>query len=311
MTPVTRFRSTAAISAAAIALLIAACGGSSTATPAATTTASAPVQAADGSAAAASDASASASTNSDTPSSTGPRPAPIVYRPPGLSRSGAVPLVVALHASGGTPALFEARTGWDQVANKHGFVVAYLGSAAPAWKDSSNVNYIGSMIRRIKRSQHIDPRRVFVTGFSAGGYISFEVACRLSGLVAAVAPVSGIMVPQTCKPPHPVSMLSIFGTKDIIPLNGTARFPSVYAVAAHWRKLDSCGSSRASRVQQVGPTREQLWSPCASGAAVGLDIINGGRHIYPGAPQAAPGSPDASFHASPAIWAFFAAHPAG
>lgn len=262
MTSVTRLRCTAAISATAIALLLAACGASSTPTTAPATTTSAPVQPADSSALPASDLSASASTTSDTsPTPGGPRPAPIVYRPPGLSRSRTVPLVVALHASGGTPALFEARTGWDQVANKHGFVVAYLGSAAPAWKNPSNVNYIGSMIRRIKRSQHIDPRRVFVTGFSAGGYISFEVACRLSGLVAAIAPVSGVMAPQTCNPPHPVSMLSIFGTKDIIPLSGTALFPSVYSVASHWRQLDSCASSRPSRVKQVGPIRERGAAP--------------------------------------------------
>src|ERR1700757_5211584 len=47
--------------------------------------------------------------------STGPGPAPIVYRPPGLSRARAVPLVIALHATGGTPATFRLTTGLDAV----------------------------------------------------------------------------------------------------------------------------------------------------------------------------------------------------
>jgi polyhydroxybutyrate depolymerase len=249
-----------------------------------------------------------------TPSDGGPgsgaRPAPIIYRPANLSPSKPAALVVALHASGGTPALFQAKSQWNRVADAHGFVVAYLGSAAPAWKDPSNVAYISAEIDRIKAIENIDPRRVYVTGFSAGAYISYFVGCELSDKVAAIAPVSDSMAPQSCHLARPLSELLIMGTNDIVPLQGNARFPSVSAVEARWRGLDHCPAGPI-RSSHVGPVAQQTWGPCADGSAVALYIINGGRHVYPGSAGLAPSDPDAQFNASDAVWSFFAAHVAG
>lgn len=219
-----------------------------------------------------------------------------------------MPLVIALHPSGSTPARFEAVSGWDRVADRHGFVVAYLGSAAPAWKSPSQVAYIDNEIRRLTRERDIDPQRVYVTGFSAGAYISYFVACRLSARVAAIAAVSGAMAPQRCEPSRPVSELTIFGSHDIIPLTGTGRFPAATKVAALWRALDHC-PERRPRTSLAGPVTEQTWGPCGDGAAVALYVVHGGRHAYPGSPKLAPSEPDAQLDASAAIWAFFAAHP--
>jgi polyhydroxybutyrate depolymerase len=244
----------------------------------------------------------------DAPVTPGVRPAPIIYRPAALSRAKKVPLVVALHASGGTPALFETNSGWNAFADKYGFVVAYLGSAAPAWKDHSNVAYISSMIDRIKRSQAIDPSRVYVTGFSAGAYISYYVGCELSTKVAAIAPVSGAMHSQPCHLARPVSELTIMGTEDKLPLQGNARFPGVAAVTARWRRLDHCPQERA-RTVRIGPAVQETWGPCAQGSAVGLYIISGGHHVYPGEPGLGPQyQADARYRATAAVWAFFAAH---
>ena len=59
--------------------------------------------------------------------------------------------------------------------------------------------------------------RVYVTGFSNGGYLSFELACKLSSEVAAFASVAGHMFIDTyndCSPTHPTPFLSINGTED-------------------------------------------------------------------------------------------------
>jgi polyhydroxybutyrate depolymerase len=242
--------------------------------------------------------------------STGIRPAPIIYRPPGLSRAKPVALVIALHASGGTPASFEAKSQWDTVANRRGFVVAYLGSAAPAWKDPSNVSYISSMIDQIKASQNIDPRRVYVTGFSAGAYISFFVGCELSNKVAAIAPISDGMLPQPCHLVRPLSELLIIGTSDILPLSGNAIFPPVASMEARWRGLDNC-PAESPRTSHVGPVQQQIWGSCADHSAVALYIINGGQHVYPGSAGLPASNPDAQYNATNAVWAFFAAHTAG
>jgi polyhydroxybutyrate depolymerase len=240
----------------------------------------------------------------------GPRPAPVIHFPPGWSHARRAPLVIALHASGGTPAGFEAKSGWDQVANQHGFVVAYLGSAAPAWKDPSNVAYIGSEIDRLESGYNIDPRRVYVTGFSAGAYGTYFAGCGLSSKVAAIAPVSGVMAPQSCHLSRPVAELTIFGTRDLIPLTGNSLFPAPASVTALWRSLDGC-PAQAAKKSQAGPVLQRRWGSCADGTAVGFYIINGGHHVYPGWAGLPSNDPDAQFKASQAIWAFFAAHQAG
>jgi polyhydroxybutyrate depolymerase len=234
------------------------------------------------------------------------RPAPIVHVPSSWRPTRSVPLVVALHPSGSSPAGFESASGWDRVADRHGFVVAYLGSAAPAWKQTSNVAYIASEIRQLTRRYNIDRARVYVTGFSAGAYISYFTGCRLSSIVTAIAAVSGAMAPQRCKLARPVSELTIFGTRDIIPLAGTRRFPGAAEVAARWRMLDHC--HHAPKVSIAGPVRERTWSRCARNAAVALYILQGGRHVYPGSPKLPTSQPDSQFQASEAIWRFFAAH---
>src|SRR2546422_987951 len=61
-------------------------------------------------AAGATSATATIAGNGQAPRS-GPRPAPVVYRPANLSLAQPVALVVALHGSGGRPAAFEAATG--------------------------------------------------------------------------------------------------------------------------------------------------------------------------------------------------------
>jgi polyhydroxybutyrate depolymerase len=247
-------------------------------------------------------------TSLGTPASAQGRPAPIVHLPPHWSASRRVPLVIALHPSGGDPARFELTSGWDRVADEHNLIVAYLGSASPAWKDPANVAYIGAQIRRLTARYGVDPRRVYVTGFSAGAYITYFVGCRLSATVGAIAAVSGAMAPQRCKPPQPVSELTIIGTRDILPLTGTSRFPSPAAVASRWRGIDRCPAT-APRVSIVSPVTERTWAPCAHGTAVGFYLIGGGHHAYPGSPALPSRDPDARYGASEAVWAFFAAHP--
>ncbi len=223
-------------------------------------------------------------------------------------------MVLALHASGGDPASFESVSGLDAVANQHGFVVAYLGSlepASPAWTlvdMKANLAYISAETKRLIASENIDPRRVYVTGFSAGATMAFFVGCELSSQVDGIAPVSGAMrVSDPCQLSHPVSELLVIGTDDAIPFNGTARLLSAAAVTAKWRAMDGCARESSSAAQ--GPVAEQTSNRCRGASGVGLYVIPGGTHQWPGAKGEA--GPDAGFDAAQAVWSFFAAHPGG
>jgi polyhydroxybutyrate depolymerase len=240
--------------------------------------------------------------------------APIVFVPSQLP-AGKVPLVIALHGSGATPLDMEATTGFNQLASANGFIVAYLGSRSPNdnWILPSDTTYVGAEIDRLEATVPVDPTRVYVTGFSAGGYESYRVGCLLSDKVAAVAPDAVSMnrkLYDACKPVRPVSALITIGSADAEHYGGHSRLPSAPAAAARWRALDGCSASAPNTSQAPGPTVQQRWSNCADGSAVGLDVVQGGTHMWPG-PRLGAATPDGRYEASAAIWAFFAGHRAG
>jgi polyhydroxybutyrate depolymerase len=273
-----------------------ACGTSSTNSAAATTGASG-------------DQPTSSST---TPTPVGAFPTPVIHRGAGLAAPGQsqpVPLVIALHGGGGaTPALFENATRLDPVADSQGFVVAYLSSPLPLWKAPADITYIGSMITQLTASENIDPQRVYVVGFSLGGYATFRSACQLSSQVAAVAIVSSAMAPLWRKPcpiSRPVSELSIVGSNDFFPVQPTSSSPiSADQTASMWRQLDGCSSP--SQTSQVGPTAQTTWSQCNEGTTVGEYVLAGGLHRWPGSPGSV--GPDAQYAAAPALWSFLSQH---
>lgn len=236
---------------------------------------------------------------------------PILYVPPSLPK-GKVPLVIALHGSGGTPLGMESLTQFDRLARAHGFIVAYLASSSPGdnWILPSETALIGSTIDRLEATQPVDPTRVYVTGFSSGGYESYRSGCLLSDKVAAIAPVGVSMngaLYRSCKPSRPVSTLIIVGSADIGHYGGHGRLPSAPAAATRWRALDHCPSTPPTSTTAPGPTNRQTWTGCANGSAVGLDVVVGGSHVWPG-PRLGSSNPDGRYDASAAIWAFFAAH---
>lgn len=247
----------------------------------------------------------------ETGAALGNRAAPVIYRPPNLSLTKPVPLLVALHPSGGSPALFRSITGLDAVADRYGFVVAYLGSlepASPAWRlvdMSSNLAYVSAEIKSLTVSENIDRKRVYVTGFSAGASMTYFIGCRLSSQVDGIASVSGAMrFVDPCHLSHPISELEIIGTNDAIPIGGSARLLSDAQVAARWRRLDGCGLHSSAAV--AGPVTAVTWNRCKDASGVALYVIEDGTHEWPG-PRAS--GTDHQFPAVQAVWAFFAAHP--
>jgi polyhydroxybutyrate depolymerase len=282
----------ACVAAIAIAIAIAGCGTSTGASGA------------DGTA---STADGTASTATTTPAAG--RLAPIIYRPAGLSMSQKGPLLIALHGSFGDPRRMEGLTHFEKVASQHGFVVAYLASSdlSHPWAPATDLGYISSMIDQITASQNIDPTRVYVTGFSAGGAETWRAGCELSSKVAAIAVVSDAMSVKTlaaCSLSKPVSELLIIGDKDTELFAGIpGKLPSAAQTTTNWRRLDGC-TSQPPRSVPVAVVTQETWSSCTNGSSVGLYVIHGADHVWPpyglGAPQNYPTSEE--------VWAFLSAH---
>jgi polyhydroxybutyrate depolymerase len=251
-----------------------------------------------------------------------------VYRP--TSEIAAPGLVIVLHGSFGDGFQIESDTGFDAQAARLGWIAAYPDGVADGWDafgstdkwgkhpGADDVAFISAQIEHFEATDKVDPSRVYVTGMSRGGMMTYRLGCELSDRIAAIAPVSGNMATASgsadvpCVLSRPVSVLAIHGTADgTIPINGgkvDITFSPMADVIARWRSLDGCAAQSTTTLD--GPSTTTTWA-CAAGSTVSTRIVTGGYHQWPwvsGALASAGGSPD-SFDASRLIADFFVAHP--
>jgi polyhydroxybutyrate depolymerase len=210
-----------------------------------------------------------------------------VYRPAGLSKTSAVPLVVVAASSISSA---ESTTQLDAAADRGGFVVAYA-QVQKSYNDVVHQNgetasnpypdmlFLGSVIDKVTASENIDRGHVFMTGVSLGGTLSYRAGCVLAGKLTGIAPVEAVVVNPKCRPSRPVSVFAVNGTADSsAPYNGAPGYLSVAKEIALWRGFDSCASTVKETVR--GAVTTDRWNNCAKGAAVQLATVKGGDHAW-------------------------------
>jgi polyhydroxybutyrate depolymerase len=244
-----------------------------------------------------------------------------VYRPAGLA--SAAPLVVMLHGVSGSGEQAENSYGWDPLADSAKFVVAYPDGVGRAWNghgccgqparaNIDDVGFITAMVGQISATTAIDKSRVYATGMSNGGIMSYTLACN-SGIFAAIGPNSATQL-DACAAPHPTSVIHIHGTADrLVPYNGGQGTsfvdgPSIADVNAFWRDADHCGPPDITTTAPVTTST----AACADNRSVVLITIEGGRHGWAGGTTALEQADPTShaLNATETIWQFFAAHAA-
>lgn len=118
-----------------------------------------------------------------------------------------------------------------------------------------DVAYITGLIDEAGARFNVDPRRVYATGHSNGGFMSYRLACDAAERFAAVAPLAGMEPrdPAQCTPSEAVSILHAHGTQDrIIPYDGLVDgervFPSVEETLQRWASRAGCTRSSFTEV---------------------------------------------------------------
>jgi polyhydroxybutyrate depolymerase len=134
------------------------------------------------------------------PANLPPRPAPVVLVFPGYTQSAEA------------IAFYSTHTRFETLADRDGFVVVYgnglpnppsarekvttpkggflSGCLAPHGGEGVDVAYVRQLLDQLAAELPVDRARIYATGLSAGGGMSFELALEAPDLVAAIAPVA-------------------------------------------------------------------------------------------------------------------------
>jgi polyhydroxybutyrate depolymerase len=87
-----------------------------------------------------------------------------------------------------------------------------------------DIAFLDAMLARFEGALCIDQSRIFSTGFSYGGMMSFAIGCGRADIFRAIAPMSGAMYSGCLDGDTPIAMLGFHGTTDtVVPIaNGVS-----------------------------------------------------------------------------------------
>jgi len=220
-----------------------------------------------------------------------------------------LPLVLEMHGSGGTAERQAATSQFLELAEREKFLVASLQAAAegnrwnvPTTRERpDDVRYVSDVIDHVAAHACTDQQRVYATGFSGGARMSSLLGCKLSDRIAAIAPMSGLRWPGSCRG-RAIPVLSFHGLAD--PQNtydghlenrGGEWTESVPEALAGWAKHNGCDGD-AVLDDPPGPLSTLSYNGCD--AEVRLVRIDGLVHTW------AKTEVDATAEA----WRFFSQH---
>jgi polyhydroxybutyrate depolymerase len=203
-------------------------------------------------------------------------------------------------------------TGFNDISEKAGFLVIYPEGIGSAWnagtccglavtKNVDEAAFVRQILADLGANIELDTRRIYATGFSNGGALSYRLACEMSDTFAATAAVAGPLFTDPCRPSQPISVMDVHGLNDdLSPYKGGGDFNTtpVENVIHTWVQLDGCADS--PQVEKENMITHTRYTSCKAGASVELYAIEGGAHVWP--------SKDV-MDTSSIIWDFFAAHP--
>ena len=250
----------------------------------------------------------------------------IVHVPTSYSATTPAPVILDFHPLGGTGSQQEGSSGWKAKCDSVGCIAVYPDSSKKAGDSSWNAGYccdnaekdgiddVGfarDMIKWLETNACVDPKRIYASGGSNGGGMTYRMACDAADVIAAVAPVDfrcvtgkdplATMVTAdnntacVCNLPRPIAVVAFDEGADstIVPYAGGQTpqlatdcapnsscvgigFSSAVVNRDTWAKFDSCTGSAAADPDN---SLCQTYSTCADNTSVTLCTTTSGGHL--------------------------------
>jgi polyhydroxybutyrate depolymerase len=232
----------------------------------------------------------------------------IAYLPDNYRQKGPLSVVLAFHPGLSEPGEFSTVTGLHQARGAENFIIVYPEGFRRTWNSGGgccgaavqqnidDLKFVRAILDDLGGIAMIDRRRIYATGYSNGGSMTFHVACEMSDVFAAVATVSSSMRqdPRDCHPARPVPIFELHGLQDsIVPYNGgVTGAPRRGAPVAppvrptrqtidFWRQAN--GTTNTERVSMFGGRAEcEMYSGGRDGSMVQHCRLPGMGHRWPG-----------------------------
>lgn len=239
----------------------------------------------------------------------------VLHIPTGYNGTKQLAVVIDFHPLGATGSGWGGSNPWKTKADSAGFIMVYPNSynsnnswnAGMCCQDAQHnsiddVAFTRAIVKQIEGIACVDPKRIYATGCSNGGGMTYKVACDAADIIAAAAPVDFRCVYggttnspscEGCKPSRPISITHFDNTGDnsLVPYNGGMTsfaadcppnqsctgmgFPSAQANFTTWQSIDQCtGSASAMNGHSVCQTN----GTCQGGAQVSFCVQQGGSH---------------------------------
>lgn len=186
------------------------------------------------------------------------RPATVMF-PSDYDGESLLPVVVLLHGYSANSVLQELYFQLSPLVDEYGFVYvlpdgtvdeggSMFWNATPGCCDLygsgvDDVSYLLSLLDEVEASFPVDLDRVYFSGHSNGGFMSYRMACEAADRIAGVASLAGatFMDESDCLATQPVSVLQIHGDADsVIRYEGDFYYPGAVETVERWAERASC-----------------------------------------------------------------------
>ncbi len=241
-----------------------------------------------------------------------------------------LPLVIAMHGGFGSGLQLEEQSLLSDKAELESFIVVYPdgvpnslnirtwnagGCCGYAMNNNiDDVGFINALLDTLIAENAIDTLRVYATGMSNGGFMSYRLACELSERLAAIAPVSASMTIDVCTPTRSMPVLGLHSyLDDSVPyLGGIGTGVSSHynspqdSVQTAFAQHANCTVLNDTILDNTDMTLIR-WHECDCQQEMVLYLTHDGGHSWPGGqPGTGIGDPPSIvINANDLMWDFF------